>query len=198
MGKVDVTSDTWTLHPPMASLQPSIVLLILQGQDEGMQRQRDEGRLLCFPSPVAHSAFSTGPLDHSMGARGLCPSPNHPEGSGECVYTPAHPPTHQVGRQLPTVPSPSHIHTGPSSLSLPTPHTSKLSCSWHWSMQLILVTVTFAATCTLPDPTSPSLPDAAGCSPTVPRIPNPFSSTAGPHQHLPDGQGKERACLSRE
>lgn len=72
MGDVDVTSDTWTLHPPIASLQPSLVLLILQGQTEGMQGQRDAGHLLCFPSPVAHSAFSTDPLDQSMGAPELC------------------------------------------------------------------------------------------------------------------------------
>lgn len=135
MGKVDVTSDTWTLHPPMASLQPSLVLLILQRQDEGMQGQRDEGRLLCFPSPVAHSAFSTAPLDHSMGAQELCPSPNHPEGSGECdthLHTPhTAAPVQQPGEQAAAHLAQPQPHTGPSSLSLPTPHTSKLNCSRH-------------------------------------------------------------------
>lgn len=129
VGKVDVTSDTRTLHPPMASLQPLLVLLILQGQDEGMQGQRDEGRLLCFPSPMAHGAFSAAPLGHSTGARELCPPPKHPEGSGERVHTRAHPHTPapvQAARwagSCPPCPAPA-THTGLSSLSLPTPRTS--------------------------------------------------------------------------
>lgn len=79
VGEVGVTSDTWTLHPPVVSLQPSLVLLILQGQDEGMQGQRDEGHLLCFPSPVAHSAFSAAPLGQHGSMRAV-PIPKSPRG----------------------------------------------------------------------------------------------------------------------
>lgn len=79
MSKVDVTSDTWTLHPPTASLQPLLVLLILQGQTEWMQGQRDAGCLLASPHlwltvPSAQPSWTTAWEQES------CAHPKPPRG----------------------------------------------------------------------------------------------------------------------
>lgn len=187
-----MTSDMWTLHPPMASLQPS--LLILQGRDQRTQGQRNEGRLLCFPSPVAQMPSAQPPRPTAREHESCA----HPQIT-QRAHTRAHP---QTLLGSPPCPAPA-THTGPSSLSLPTPHASNLSCSWHWSMELILVTVILQLhlhpslipchpPCLMQQGAHWKLPH------TAPRIPNPFPSRAGPQQHLPDGQGKERARLSRE
>lgn len=130
------------------------------------------------------------------------PTPKAPRGlRGACTHTCTPPHTctcagSQVGRQLPSLPSPSHTHRSEQ----PEP-----SHPTHFQTQLLMVSEhrthpghsDFCSyICTLPDPMSLSLPDAAGCSLEAPPSCAKDSQSLSQHRRAPPalarwaGEGK--------